>query len=369
MAPQMADHRRLGFATAAPVVLAAVTVALAVASPARAAPASLSVTNDAQPGLASSVPQAAITVGSRGSCASLPDVAQANGAPSPCPAGTWPTMGASWGPQMDVAAGDTLRLTLAAPAQRVRVSSTTNYPVGLTTPPPPLGPPGSPPSPCFNCNQPIPNVTMIAPEDATATADPSVWLVTVPTLPYPYGVNPVTVAIVASDATGASDFALMMSTPRWDDESTHCSTIYGYAWPGPPMTYSCPGRYGKGSPPLPPAPNPAPSPPGNHPRAKGQPRAIARLLSFTRVRRGIVNLRLRIATGGALVVRLSAARHELSRTRLHVSHAQVVGMRLSLSAWALRRLRRGPLTTTAIIAPRRPSSSWPPVLVRLLLRF
>jgi hypothetical protein len=76
----------------------------------------------------------------------------------PCPPCAWPATGADWGPPLIADSGETLELTLDAPADGVDVSATTNPADGS------------------------PAETVFPPTPAVAGPDPTTWRLTLPSL-------------------------------------------------------------------------------------------------------------------------------------------------------------------------------------------
>lgn len=218
----------IAFLLGVPVVL------LAIAGPATAAP--MTVTNLGQPGMISAVPQPPLTLESRGSCREARTLGEANGAASPCPAGTWPTPGGrEWGPSVESVRGDVLALGFATPPEDVLVTLTSNHPVGLTTPPYPGSGPGDPGRP----GDPVPNVAY---GPATVTADPddpSRRLVTVPDDGRPsWAHDPMYAAVTVRTADGGGENHVVVLSPgRVTVYGTDCGEIWRD--PGPTMPY-CP---------------------------------------------------------------------------------------------------------------------------------
>lgn len=203
-APDRRCARSLGRVLVVALAVAMVAASGAVASP---APSSVSVADLGQPMLMSSVPQPPVDAAARGVCAVPLDGAQANGTPSPCGSDAWPVLGGSWGPELQVAGGDTVQLTFDQPVGDVRVASTTDFPVGLTDPD----------------GHPVPNDELMAPQTAQSTGDPSVWTAV---LPVTADRRQRTFSIVAGDGTVDANFALALQAPRYDNTATRCGTYF-----------------------------------------------------------------------------------------------------------------------------------------------
>ena len=202
------------------VVIASIALALTVPGAALAVPAQVTVTNLAQPGLASAVPQPPLSVPARGSCATPYSAQEANTGISPCSPGSWPANpgagGANpdWRPQVSIAGGDRLQLTFDAPADQVRYASTTNFPKGFTNP----------------VGQPHLNGDIITARDAEATGDAKVWTVQLPLLRFEdtgfFPGTEFTFPVVARVGTTWRNFALSIRAPRFNDPRTGCGIFW-----------------------------------------------------------------------------------------------------------------------------------------------
>ena len=319
---------RLVIALCAAVVLVGTSEAGAVA------PVALTVTNDGQPGLESDVPQPPVSVAARGSCDTPFSAQEANGGPAPCPPGSWPGAGGEWSPRVDVAGGDVLRLTFEAPAERVRVASTTNFPPGLMVPCLPPTPNTPPPPP--GCGTPVPNEDIIVAQDAEPTDDAHVFTVKLP----PVGYRPGTFSVVARAGETSSNFALSIGTPRWKNEQTRCGTVY---YDSDKVQYSCPSAGVKGVPPIPGvAPKPAaPTTPNSSPCATQKPSARVLIGRKARLRGRVLTIGLRLPSAGTLRLIASMAGDSfVGRRRVDAAGWTRVPIQLSeATAGPPRRLR------------------------------
>ena len=180
------------------VVLAAVTPTAANAAPTR-----LTVTNLAQPGLESELPQPPVTSLARGSCDTPFSAHEANTGLTHCGPGSWPADDGNWGPEVAVAGGDRLTLSFDSPPHQVRYAATTRFPRGLLDP----------------AGQPYPNKDAITARDAQPSADPRVWIVDLPRFEglETAGHSPwsgYTLPIVARTADEWRNFAASIRSPR-----------------------------------------------------------------------------------------------------------------------------------------------------------
>ena len=224
------------------VVIAVVTLALTAPAAASAVPTQLTVTNLAQPGLPSAVPQAPVSVAARASCGTPYSAQEANTGISPCSPGSWPANpgagGANpdWRPQVSIAGGDRLQLTFDAPAEQVRYAATTNFPKGFTNP----------------AGQPHLNADIITSRDAEATTDAKVWMVQLPLLRFQdtgfYPGTEFTFPVVARVGTTWRNFALSIRAPRFNDPRTQCGIFWSTdnVDPGCLMPPGGPPRHGSG---------------------------------------------------------------------------------------------------------------------------
>lgn len=213
-------------------LLGSIIGVLAAAGPVAAAP--VVVTNLGQPGMVSTVPQPPETVVSRGTCREARTLEEANGAASPCPAGTWPVPGSAWGPSVEVVRGDVLALDFETAPDDVRVALTSNHPVGLMTPPYPGDGPGDPGRP----GDPVPNVAY---GPAAVMRDPDSaprWLVTVPDDGRSSWAHlPMYAALSVRTAEGGDNHVLTLSPGRWVAYGSDCGEIWRD--PGAPTPF-CP---------------------------------------------------------------------------------------------------------------------------------
>ena len=192
------------------VAIGSVVLAFTVPAAALAVPAQLSVTNLAQPGLESEVPQPPALVSARGSCATPYSAQEANTGMSPCAPGSWPGPEGDWRPRVGVAGRDQLELAFDDPAEEVRYSSTSNFPRGLVNP----------------AGQPHPNVDIITARGAQPTSDARVWTVPLPRFDNPPAGTPLTFSVVARAGTSWRNFAFLIQGPRWNDDQTRCGVFY-----------------------------------------------------------------------------------------------------------------------------------------------
>jgi hypothetical protein len=168
-----------------------------------ASPPILSVSDMGQPSAPVIVGQPALTVASSGTCEAPFTIESA----STCPTGTWPALGGSWGPIENAAGGDTLQLTFTATVTKVTVASTSNYTPGLTNP----------------SGEPVPNYDVLG--ATSASGGQTTWMVTLPQWDA-RAISGYTFSVVAQDAEGSHDYALMLRSPRFANEATHCSESY-----------------------------------------------------------------------------------------------------------------------------------------------
>lgn len=220
-----------------------------------------------QSGMLSTVPQAPVAVPLRGDCPQPRDPAEANGAASRCPAGTWPEPGsADWyGPTpVDAAGGDTLQLRFPGPVTTLAVTGTTTLPIGLREPCAPLPPPGTSPPGCVG--EPVPNRDL-GDLQPTASADPAVWTIVLPTLD-PVFRQATDMAVTALATGGAQNYAFVLRGPRYVDAATRC----GPTWVNTGVAgYSGCGGSVKAPPPPPSTPamsTPPPDTPGRRATAR-----------------------------------------------------------------------------------------------------
>lgn len=200
------SHRLVG------AVIGSIALALTAPAAAAAVPAALTVSNLAQPGLESDVPQPPVSLAARRSCATPFSAQEANSGSSPCAPGSWPAPGGDWGPEVRVAGEDRLRLQLDAPAEQLRYASTTNFPRGLVNP----------------AGQPHPNVDIITARDAQPTSDARMWTVQLPRFDdpgHPPGTG-FTFSVTGRVGTTWRNFAFSIRGPRWNNHQTRC----GYYW-------------------------------------------------------------------------------------------------------------------------------------------
>jgi hypothetical protein len=187
------------------VVLA--SLALVGPSAAAAAGPSLRITNLGQATAPVVVAQPPVEVAATNGCAH-PFTLANQGA---CPPGTWPALGVQWGPIVDIAGGDSLRLEFGAPVHSVTVGATSNYEPGLHDPD----------------GRAISNFDVIAEAAAAATADPAVWEMTLPPLDVrAISSHGYTFSVAAADGTGSHGYPLGIRAPRYEDELSRC----GQAW-------------------------------------------------------------------------------------------------------------------------------------------
>jgi hypothetical protein len=125
-------------------------------------------------------------------------------------------LGKQWGSIEDVAGGDTLRLEFNFPVSSVKVGSTSNYEPGLKDPD----------------GKPIANYDVVSESSAVSTADPAVWLTTLPPLDArAISTQGYTFSVVAQDGSGDHDFPFGIRAPRWADESAKCgAAFYNTGW-------------------------------------------------------------------------------------------------------------------------------------------
>ena len=177
-------------------------VALAASLPAgaEAAPTRLTVTNLAQPGMESEVPQPPVSATARGTCDTPFSAQEANSGVSPCPPGSWPGPGGDWRPEVSVAGGDRLRLVFVTRVEQVRYAATTNYPPWLLNP----------------VGQRHLNQDAVPAREAQPTDDPHVWTIDLPrfdaTGHSPWGGY--TFPGVARAGTDWRNFVLSIAAPR-----------------------------------------------------------------------------------------------------------------------------------------------------------
>lgn len=221
-------------------LLSTAVATLLAATPAGAA--GMSASNLGQPGMRSDPPQPALALASRGSCAEVLTAEQIEGAPSSCAPGSWPPTGErAWGPELDMAFGDTIELRFDHAVNAVRFSSTTD------------GKPGGQAAPD---GQVAYNRQILGPAEAAPTSDPARWLVSLPNPMHPLARTGVTFAVVAEAASGpAEDYALSIRGPR----AAHWAVRYdeqncGPAWFSPEdVSTTCPQAF-----PIPSGPGPCP---------------------------------------------------------------------------------------------------------------
>jgi hypothetical protein len=164
---------------------------------------SLSVVNLGQPSAPVIAGQPPLTVTSSGTC----EVAFTLESEPACPPGTWPALGGAWGPIENAAGGDTLQLTFTAPVTKITVASTSDYPPGFTNP-----------SGELVSNYDVLGVT-------SASGGPTTWTVALPKWDV-RAISGYTFSVVAQDAEGSHDYVLMLKSPRFANEATHCSESY-----------------------------------------------------------------------------------------------------------------------------------------------
>jgi hypothetical protein len=205
---------------AAPLALATLVLLAALTTAARADAPALRVTNLGQSSAPVEVGQPPLDIAAAGSCAFPFTLANE----SACPAGTWPPLGRRWGSIEDVAGGDTLRLAFSSPVTTVKVGSTSNYTPGLRDPD----------------GKPLSNYDVVPETSAVSTADPSVWLTTLPPLDArAISSDGYTFSVVAQDGSGYHDYPLGIRSPRYANEATYCSiAYYSTGW----QQYLCLGK-------------------------------------------------------------------------------------------------------------------------------
>lgn len=279
------------------MVVSACCAAMTVAAPgsAWAAPQRLTVSDVAQPGLESTVPQGPVEAVGRGACSATYLVGEANGGPSSCP-GVWPLPDASWGPRVDVASGDVLVLRGDVPLESLDVTATTRSQIGLQTPD----------------GTPAPNVALVGPVAASPTGDTREWRLQIYSLDL-RATSGLNVAMVARSDSGDTAFTATMGTPRFDDEQTRCGITYA----GSALAqrgYDCTAN---GAPPGPaPVPFPTPMP---VPTLPAKPVRVV-LSGVLRLRKTHVLVGLRSSTTGRATIRVSDSRGAvLARRSLRVS--------------------------------------------------
>jgi hypothetical protein len=230
------------------------------------------------------------------------------------------------------------------------VAVATNIPVGVTIPPP-LTLPGMPPPAVLNSGSTHNSDLLVT--AATATADPAIWLVTVPGPLVPY--SGVSFAVVARDGSGAHDFAAGLASPRWDEVgSAGCGIAY---WGSPAFTdgYICPrDAVHPGIPPTPgtlvsspPTPTPALTLPAKV-RLHGRRLALA----LTVPAAGTLTLRVASRAGVRLASRTAHVRHSggLSIT-LRIAGHRAIPRTLRVSA-RLARPHAAALTASRSVSAR-----------------
>jgi hypothetical protein len=151
------------------------------------------VVTDEGPGVVNTV---GVTASAGGTCADVYEAQQANGT-AMCPVSSWPEPGGQWQPTLAIDEGDTLRFTFTSPVSDVTYASTTDSPIGLTTPE----------------GAPAPNRTIIPPSNATSSANADVWTAPIPNPLSPLAASAVTFAVVARDATEYHDYSLSIEKP------------------------------------------------------------------------------------------------------------------------------------------------------------
>jgi hypothetical protein len=220
---------------------------LALSPTAVAQEPTLAVVNLGSAGLQSVVPQPAVTLSSRGACATALTVQEANGGPSPCPEGAWPPLGQAvpgppwdgsawgipWASTVQIAGGDELELRFDRPMDAVEASILTNFPVGLTDP----------------NGAPVPNVAILSPGAAQSTADGAVWKLSLPALIDPRARSNSAFSIAASAGGEEHAFALAAMSPRFADFTQDCGAAYFNDSVSTGPAWSCP-HLPKGGPPV-----------------------------------------------------------------------------------------------------------------------
>jgi hypothetical protein len=189
--------------------LAACTMSLwaALVATADAAGAVMRVTDLGQVSAPVEVGQPPIEIGPTAGCAHPFTLANE----AACPAGTWPALGAAWGPIEDVAGGDTLRFEFSSPVSSVLIGSTSNYQPGLTDPD----------------GRSIGNYDVVAESAATATSDPAVWLAALPPLDArAISSQGYTFSVVAQEGPAYFDYPFGIRSPRYANETTKCGLAY-----------------------------------------------------------------------------------------------------------------------------------------------
>ena len=96
-------------------LLLSAALAAVASTAAQAAPTQLIVTNVAQSGLESELPQPPVSTTARGSCDTPFSAHEANTGVSPCAQGSWPAPDGNWAPEVAVAGGDRLTLSFDSP--------------------------------------------------------------------------------------------------------------------------------------------------------------------------------------------------------------------------------------------------------------
>ncbi len=279
------------------------------------------VRNLAQPGIESSPAQPELVLASRGTCADVLTASQIDDGSSPCAPGTWPQTGThAWNPRLDIAAGDTVEITLAQPASQVRYSAATDGPAGGQT-----APDGTH----------APNKQLLGPASAQSTTDPRRWTIEVPNPMDPLIRTGTTLSLVATTADGASDYAFSLGAPRAQSYGGAC----GPAWYAPDdVTTSCPQ-----------------APPGHPPTPESTPAPHTAHLARTRLHVSSRRFHLAIVGLTTGVVRAKLIYHGRSAARVSKTTARRVDARLHPGVFAALR-RRDSIRMKTILRACDPNS-------------
>jgi hypothetical protein len=119
----------------------------------------------------------------------------------------WPALGEAWGSIENAAGGDTIQLVFTAPVTHVTVASTSNYQPGLTNP----------------SGEAVPNYDVLGVTQASGAS--KTWTVLLPQWDV-RAISGYTFSVVVQDEAGYHDYALMLKSPRFANEVTHCSESY-----------------------------------------------------------------------------------------------------------------------------------------------
>lgn len=172
------------------VALGVIVASLVAAGSASGAPPRLTVAELGQPGIPPDPSVVPVTVSARDASCAVPLTLE-----STCSPTAWPKLGGSWGPIVGVAGGDLLRFSFSGAVNDVIVASTTNLRFA--------------------------NADMVTPIHAAQAGSPTTWVVTLPILDR-RSITPLTFSVVATDAAGSHDYALMILSPRPTDMSGDC---------------------------------------------------------------------------------------------------------------------------------------------------